>query len=243
MSNMPEILWLNTSPSLQYFDQPLLRYLCFQGVTGEWNYCQNQDEASSLDIALVLLHDYLKSHDKPIHLLGHSTGGLLGLLYARRYPERVKSLTILAVGVHPAVDWQAHYYVQRKLLPCSRACILSQMVNNLFGFQDKYTSNYLIKVLEQDLENSPSPHSLFQRVSIPEAGVSVPMLVCGSKDDIIVDSRELQGWQPWLKESDRIWECPQGSHFFHYFQPTLVGRQIIKFWNSLPVQSLMQLQR
>jgi pimeloyl-ACP methyl ester carboxylesterase len=243
MSNMPEVLWLNTSPSLQYFDRILLRYLCCQGSTGEWNYCQNQDEPSSLDIALVLLHDYLKSHDKPIHLIGHSTGGLLGLLYARKYPERVKSLTLLAVGVHPAVDWQAHYYVQRKLLPCSRHCILTQMARNLFGFQDRYTTNFLVKVLEKDLENSPSPHSLFQRVSIPESGVPVPMLVCGGKDDIIVDSRELQGWQPWLKESDRIWECPQGSHFFHYFHSTLVGRQVVKFWNSLPAQSLMPLQR
>lgn len=242
MSNLPEIIWLNTSPSLQYFDQPLLRHLCFQGVTGEWNYCQNQDEPSSLDIALVLLHDYLKSHDQPIHLVGHSTGDLLGLLYARKHPERVKSLTLLAVGVNPTVDWQAHYYVQRKLLPCSRSCILTQMVNNLFGFQDKHTTQFLRKLLEQDLESSPSPHSLFQRSSIEQAGVPVPLMICGGKDDIIVDSREIYGWQPWLKEGDRLWECPQGRHYFHYFHPTLVGRQIIKFWNSLPTQSLMQLQ-
>jgi|GEM_PF-2838428 len=71
---------------------------------------------TSLDAALVLLHDYLKEGDRPLHLLGHSTGGLLGLLYAHRYPERVRSLTLLSVGVHPAIDWQAHYYIQRQML-------------------------------------------------------------------------------------------------------------------------------
>jgi len=41
----------------------------------------NQDKASLLDVAVLLLHDYLKSNDQPVHLIGHSTGGLLGLLY------------------------------------------------------------------------------------------------------------------------------------------------------------------
>lgn len=231
MSKLPDVLWLNTSPSLQCFDQPLLRYLSTQVSIARWEYYQSQDEASSLNVAGQLLHEYLQSHAQPVHLIGHSTGGLLGLLYARQYPDKVKSLTLLAVGVDAAVDWQAHYYIHRQFL--SRQKILNAMVYNLFGYHDESTVKGLMNILERDLNCSLSPHSLFQKLSIPPGKVSVPLIVCGSSDDIVVEPDTLQGWQPWLKESDRLWACPEGKHFFHFFQPQLVGEQILNFWQSL----------
>ncbi|MBE9126015.1 MULTISPECIES: alpha/beta fold hydrolase [unclassified Coleofasciculus] len=239
MPTTPDVLWLNVSPSLQRFDQPLIRYLSRQVAIAQWDYQQSQDEPSSVDVPVVLLHDYLKSCDRPIHLIGHGTGGLVGLLYARKYPERVKSLTLLAVGVHPAIDWQAHYYVQLQLLRCSRQMVLTQMVYNLFGDQDRYATRGLIKILEQDLKRSPSPHSLFKRVSLPPGGVPVPLMVCGSRDDIVVDPNELQGWLPWFKESDRLWQCIDGGHFFHNYHPQSVGEQVFDFWQSVGSPSVM----
>lgn len=235
MSKSPDVLWLNTSPSLQCFARPLLRYLARQVTIGQWEYCQSQDEASSLDVAVLLLHDYLKSCNQPVDLIGHSTGGLLGLLYARQYPEKVKSLTLLAVGVDVALDWQAHYYLHlhNQILPCSRQGVLSNMAYNLFGYQDRHTINNLVSILEQDLDCSLSPHSIFQRLNIYPGGVQVPLMVCGSKDDIIIEPNALQGWQLWLKEGDRLWSCLEGRHFFHFFQSQQVGRQILKFWESL----------
>lgn len=179
MSNSPNALWLSVSPSWQRFHRPLLRLLSHHTQIAQWEYSQGQDEACSLEIALTLLHDYLKSRSQPVHLLGHSTGGLLGLLYARQYPQRVRSLTLLAVGVYPAVDWQAHYYVLRQLLPCSNQIVLAQMVRTLFGHSDRWQVKKLVQLLEQDLQTSPSPHSLFQRGRIPPGGVDVPLLVCG----------------------------------------------------------------
>lgn len=232
MVDISDVLWLNPSPSFKRFTNPLIRYLSKQVKLWEWEYLQNSDEPSSLEIALTLLHDYIKTVQHPFHIIGHSTGGLLGLLYARKHPERVKSLTLLGVGVNPAVDWQVQYYALRELLPCKREFILAQMVKNIFGHQHCYDTKALIKILEKDLDTSISPHSLYQRISISPGNVEMPLMVCGSKDDLIVDSTALQGWQSYFKDGDRLWECQCGYHFFHYYYPCQVGREILGFWQS-----------
>jgi len=235
MSKIPDVLWLNTSPSLQVFNQRLIRYLSRKILIVQWDYFQTPDEPCSLDITVTLLHDYLKSLHQPIHLIGHSTSGLVGLIYARKYPERVKSLTLLSVGVHPTVDWQAHYYVHRHLLPCSREIILTNMVKSLFGEQDRKITQNLVRILEKDLDLSPSPHSLLKRQSMLPREVPVPLMVCGSHNDTIIDPNLIQGWQPFLKPEDRIWECPEGGYFFHHFSPLNVAQPLLEFWqeNSL----------
>lgn len=239
MSLLADAVWLNVSPALQKFDRPLLTQLCKNLSIAQWTYSQTPDEPMSLEVALGLLHDYLKAYDRPVHLLGHSTSGLLGLLYARRYPEKVQSLALLAVGAYPAIDWQAHYYAQLQLLPCARTTLLTQMVYNLFGHQSRPIAAQLQQILEKDLMSSLSPHTLYQQASVLSGGVSVPLLICGSQDDMVIDSNLLQGWQPWLKAGDRLWECPQGRYFFHYFQPQLTSEQITSFWKR---QSLSQTQ-
>ena len=233
MSKNISSLWINTNPSFQRFETPLIRYLSRHLTVARWEYYQDQDEPCSLDIALVLLHDYLKSLSQPIHLIGHSTGGLLGLIYARKYPHKVKSLTLLGVGCYPAVNWQAHYYALRQLLPCSQEIVLTQMVQKIFGYQGKYNTKGLLEVLKRDLDTSPSPHSLYKRYSVTPEGISVPLMVCGSQNDAIVDINSLRGWQNYLKPEDILWEHPLGHHFFHYFYPQESGRQILKFWNFM----------
>ncbi|MDY6938546.1 MAG: alpha/beta hydrolase [Cyanobacteriota bacterium] len=233
----PKVLWLNTSVSFAQFENNLIETLSSSTSLGVWKYRQNQDEGCSLDIAVRLLHHYLRLSPYPIHLIGHSTAGLVGLLYARKYPEKVKSLTLLSVGAHPAVDWQAHYYVQRQLLSCDRRIVLQQMVYNLFGYQPREKVREFVEILEEDLEFSPSPHSLYQRLSIAPQIVPVPVLVCGAQNDVVIDRTQIHGWQKCFKPGDRFWICHDGSHFFHHFYPQKVKAQILKFWKSLPNSS------
>ncbi|USR90583.1 alpha/beta hydrolase [Phormidium yuhuli AB48] len=230
MSNSPQVIWLNPNPSWRRFHRPLMQYLSQTRVLAEWEYSQTADEPSSLDIAVNLLDEYLCTLNQPVHLIGHSTGGTVGLLYSRRHPERVKTLSLLGVGCHPAIDWQAHYYVQRQLLPCSREMLLGQMVRSIVGSCSWEDTKLGIKILEADLLRSPSPHSLYHRDHISPAGVAVPLFVCGSRGDTIVDRRQLQGWIPWLKRGDRLWEHPGNTHVFHYFDPNSVGDHIRSFW-------------
>lgn len=233
MSTTIETVWIDANPAFKRFHQRLVNYLSRYRAIVCWEYQQHQDEACSLEIALSLLHDYLKNFSRPINLIGHGTGGLLGLLYARKYPHRVKSLTLLGVGYRPAVDWQAHYYATRKLLPCSQNMVLAQMVQKMFGRQNRHHTSGLSEILRQDLATSPSPHSLYRQVTIPTGGIAAPMMLCAGDRDIIVDYNSLMGWQSYFKESDVLWQCPQGSHFFHFFAPQATCRQIIKFWERL----------
>lgn len=236
MSNLPDVLCLSANPNLKRFDRPLLQCLCEQFTIAQWEYCQTQDEPSSLVIALELLHDYLQQHRSPIHLVGHGISGLLGLLYAQHYPERVRSLTLLSVGIYPAQDWQYHYYTHRQSLPCSRQIILAQMVHDLFGFQRKAMTQALMKILEQDLDHSLSPHSLFRRMNLLPIRLTVPLLVCGSVDDVVVNPHHLHSWQQYFREdtvSDRLWVCSGGRYFFHYFYPQKTAEQMFDFWASL----------
>ncbi len=230
-------VWINANPSFKCFDGRIIRYLSQQIPIAYWEYGQTLDEASSLDIALTLLHDYLKSRSQPVDLVGHGTGGLLGLLYARKYSHRVKSLTLLGVGYNPAIDWQSHYYQMRKLLPCSQEILLARMVQMMFGHQSRSNVIDLVEILKRDLSSAPTGHSLYQLERIESSSVSMPLMVCGSENDGIVDRCALQGWSDYLKDDDILCINPEGHHFFHYFFPEYTGRKIIKFWQNVKLQS------
>ena len=232
-------VWINANPSFKCFDRRIIRYLSNQVPVAYWEYHQDQDEASSLDIALTLLHDYLKSRSQPVDLIGHGTGGLLGLLYARKYPRRVKSLTLLGVNSNPAIDWQAHYYQMRKLLPCSQEMLLARMVQMMFGHQSRRNVIDLIKILKQDLFTSPTAHSLYQLDRVDVGGAAMPIMVCGSENDGIVDHPALEQWSDYLKDGDELWVNSSGHHFFHYFFPEQTGRRIMKFWQQVDTQSMV----
>jgi pimeloyl-ACP methyl ester carboxylesterase len=241
MSESFDVLWLNSSPILKHFDQPLLQYLSRYLPIAHWEYHQTKDEASSTDQAVELLDDFLESRDRPVHLAGHGMGGAIALIFARRFPKRVRSLTLLAVAAQPANTWHAHYYFQRQLFTISREQVLANSVRSLFGNQPPHTTKKLVAALDKDLEQSPFLHSLFKLVYLPKGGVSMPMMVCGSKTDPVVNPPALHDWQNLLKPEDNLWECPKGHHFFHYFYPQQVGEQIVSFWQRHYPQSLAAL--
>lgn len=233
MSTFPDVLWLNVSPSFKYFDRPLLQTLSSHTAIAQWDYCQTPDAPNSFETALIGLHNDVKGFAHPIHLIGHSTSGLLGLLYAQRYPQHVKSLTLLSVGIEPAIDWQFRYYAERRILTCDRQRILLHMVCSLLGCQSRSTVKTMMNRLEQDLDQALSLHSLVKSVNLPSIHVNAPLLVCGSVDDTILDPNHLRSWSSSFRHyTSRLWICPGGRHFFHYFYPQQAAVEILNFWRS-----------
>lgn len=237
MSELFDVLWLNASPILKRFDQPLLQYIAKYISVAQWELYHTKDEGSSIEQAVAFLHEYLESCPHAVHLGGHGVSGAIALSYARRYPQKVRSLTLLAVASQPANNWHAHYYVQRQLFSMSREQVLAHSVRSLFGNQPASTTKKLVAVLDKDLEQTPCEHSLFKLINLPKGGVSMPMMVCGSKTDPVVNPPALEDWVNWFKPEDHLWECPKGYHFFHYYYPQEVGEQMISFWQPYYPQS------
>ncbi|MEM8637926.1 MAG: alpha/beta hydrolase [Cyanobacteria bacterium P01_G01_bin.54] len=232
-----DALWLNLSPRLKRFNLRLLQQLqthpsVATSLIGCWDYHQTLDEPCCFEAALTLLHEAIRSGDRPLHLLGHGSSAGLALRYAQRYPQWVRSLTLLSVGSEPTQSWHDHYYALRQLLPCSRSMILAQMVRSLFGQQGPSLTKTFIKILATDLDSALAPHSLAHYTHFEVEHVEPPILVAiGAQDTLLapINAPSLS----WLKPSDRLYHCPEGRHFFHYDYPCRMAQVISDFWVAL----------
>lgn len=238
---MVSAVCLCTSTSLKRFNLPLLRYLSRHVSTVQWEYEQEFDEPNSFDSAVELLAGYLRAIAEPVHLIGHGISGVLGLMFTRSYPELVRSLTLLSVAAGSlGTSWQSQYYAHRQFLHCDRHTLLVQIAYHLFGYRDPDILERLALLLQNDLDYSLCPHSLFQQMAISPVACPCPMMVCGSADDIILGKVVLADWQSHLKLGDRYKLFNTGRHFFHYFNAQEVGREISDFWTALsPAKSAL----
>ncbi|MEL6553171.1 MAG: alpha/beta hydrolase [Cyanobacteria bacterium J06621_11] len=250
MHKRPDVLWLSVSPYLKCFDQRLLSQLVKHSTVRRWKYCQTIDEPCSIESVVETLHAYFLERfaanadastdtnadrsPAKVHLIGHGVSGVVALLYARKYPQHIASLTLLSVGSSPAINWQAHYYALRKLLPCSREVILGQMTRLLFGQQAPRFVTALAQLLAKDLDSNLTLHSLAHSSHIAAGGVEVPMLVCHGEHDDVVTAQQQADWGRWLKPEDRLWHCPEGLHFFHFYRYKAVAKTILNYWAKLP---------
>jgi pimeloyl-ACP methyl ester carboxylesterase len=230
---MTKFLWVSASPSLKYFHRRLLNSLSKVVEIEFWEYYQTLDESSSIEGAVNLLDEHLSKSDCPVHLIGHGIGGVIALVYSRIYPTKVASLTLLSVAVQPGINWHSYYYTQLQSLPFSRDCILKSVASNLFPHTCASHVHGLVDRLERDLIESPSNHSLFRLNILPEGGLKMPTMICGSQDDPVISSPALYGWTSYFKSVDTIWRSATGGHFFHHFHSELVSYQIQQFWQKL----------
>jgi pimeloyl-ACP methyl ester carboxylesterase len=237
MQERAKFLWISASPSLKQFHRRLLNVLSATVEIEFWEYIQTLDEGSSIDKALELLHEYLVSTDDRVNLIGHGIGGVIALEYARQYPDRVTSLTLLSVAVQPAITWHSFYYSQLRSAPSDRYCVLRSIAINLFPYNCLSHIYGLVERLDRDLVEAPSNHSLFHLDIMTVGGVKMPLMICGSQTDPVVTESALSGWNNYLKPVDVSRSYPTGGHFFHHFHPELVGHHIQIFWQESGVIS------
>ena len=202
MTNQSKFVWVSASPSLKYFHRPLLANLANSIAVEVWEYARTVDESSSIDRAVELLHAHLSKSIDPVHLMGHGIGGTIALMYARSYPDRIASLTLLSVAVRPGINWHSYYYDRLLSISAQRDRVLQSIASDLFPPNcDRYI-NDLVDRLERDLVESPSSHSLFRSSILPAGGVEMPLLICSSQDDPVITAPAAYGWTNYLKPID-----------------------------------------
>jgi pimeloyl-ACP methyl ester carboxylesterase len=238
MNSNPKFLWISASPSLKSFHRRLLNNLAKVVEIEFWEYYQTPDETSSIDGSINLLREYLQDSNRSVHLIGHGIGGIIALGYARLYPAKIASLTLLSVAAQPAITWHSYYYSQLKTLPSSRYCVLRSIATNLLPYSCSNYINDLVPRLERDLLESPSNHSLLKLAPLSQGGVEMPIMICGGKGDPIITESALFGWRSYFKSEDIIWRSPEGGHFFHHFNSDLLAYHIHKFWHQIEPQLL-----
>jgi pimeloyl-ACP methyl ester carboxylesterase len=229
-----QFLWIGTNPSLQCFHRRILSVLDQEFPLKCWEYSQTPDEPGSLEVALALLHDFVKTSDRPIHLIGHGLGGVLALSYARRYPGRVASVVLISVAAQPMITWQSYYYQQLATIYCRRDAVLQLVAGWISGIHCPRYVQHLADRLDRDLLEAPSSTSLLQRESLLSQGnIPQPLMVCSAVDDPVLMGSIFSNWSHYLKPGDRLWHQPNGGHFFHHQYADDVGLKVRDFWRQL----------
>ncbi len=242
------VLWVSVSPSLKCFDVPLLRALMVNRTIApaiapaiaesiapsiqQWDYEQTLDEACSFEEAIALLVSYLQGCDRPVHLAGHGLSGVVAMMATARCSEKVRSLALLGTAILPGLTWQAHYYLQRFMTPCSQSRILANCARSLWGPTSPYSIRSLVRVLEKDLLLAPSPHSLYEVRTLDSVEISVPKFVAGGEQDFVISPAVFHLWDEQMKPGDRLYEIPGGSHFFQVKFADDLARELIQFWTT-----------
>ena len=241
------ILWLSTSPSLKWIDLKLISRISQARPLYLWEFEQEADQGCDLNVVLDLLYEYLKlQQDKnhnPIHIVGHGINGVVGALFARKHPELVRSLTLLSVGASLSCTWHAQYYAKRSFFEGTQLQTLMYLSQQLFGNAPPYNVRQLASMFQEDLLQSPIPHSLFDVQALPKGGTKVPTLYCGGEYDTITDAHSVHDWEPWMKPFDDLWICPRGRHFFHHEFPMETAHVIEQFHRRLEQRKIGKFMR
>lgn len=256
MNQDSNLLWLSVSPHLKCFDKRLLAQLAKVWPVRHWAYSQSIDEPCCTEVAVAALHEYISdraaleqragNQEYKVHLLGHGVSGAIALLYARQHPERVASLTLLSVNARPSLNWQAYYYALRARLPCSREAILTRISQSLLGNQPVRLRKALSELLRKDLDSNLTLHSLVHHSAISSGSTEVPLLVCnGARDPVVFNGGQTHSQESWhneMKVGDRLWQCPEGNHFFHFRHAKETADVITEYISNLSCLASIQLK-
>ena len=96
---MPQdkVLWIDLQPTLHCLNKRVAQLLSRTFSVQRWSFQHDLDESCSVATVHDLLRQTLVASPEPMHLVGHGISGTVACLFAEKYPDLVKSLTLLSV--------------------------------------------------------------------------------------------------------------------------------------------------
>jgi len=191
--------------------------------------------------------------DEPVNLVVHDWGGMIGMGWAVRHPERVKRLVILNTAAFHLPD---HMTVPAPVAVVRDTALAGLFVRGLNAFargaahtcttrhpmparvRDAYCAPYdswdhRLATLRfvQDIPLRPSDPS-YQTVSEVERGLgrlaSKPALLCWGGRDFVFDDRVLAEWRRHLPDA-RVVELPDCGHYVLEDAPRAIAEETRRF--------------
>ncbi|WP_027963995.1 alpha/beta fold hydrolase [Halalkalibacillus halophilus] len=170
-------------------------------------------EDSAVDIDETLVHLGVDS----AHIVGCSLGALVGLFYAKRFPLKVKSLTISGILSERPDDW-----LDMQKQDIKHQAKLLKNKNTLSYFDNLHKSDWR-QFLEMVKDENWYP---FEETKDLDGIISPVLYIVGEGN-----KEETKGTllYPLLKDDVHVSIIPFASHLVHLEQPDLYSRILEKF--------------
>lgn len=152
-----------------------------------------------------------------LHLVGCSLGGLVGLLFAKKYPERIESLTLSGITADKPDDWAESHAQDVKL----QSALLEnkESVSQLDQLHQSDWKQFIY--MARDIDWYPFDYTSNLN------GISAPILFIvgeGNKAEVASASK-YQG----LHENVHVAVLPFSTHLVHVQQPKLYTEILLEF--------------
>lgn len=189
-----------------------------------------------------------------VHILARSEGGMVAAEFAKRYPERVKSLVLITV----AMDYVAHDSLRRDNImnwfilhtPIPRFVgdekFRHEVVEYLSGPEQRLTYDQLMQVYR----NIPDFHKMYKYSAAPlllqhdlrrDAGkLTAPTLLISSEEDPRARKADVDKLARALPDCRGIHVYPEGGRFVNYIMGDEVNAVIREFYDELEKQPAEQ---
>ncbi|WP_114994346.1 alpha/beta fold hydrolase [Synechococcus sp. UW179A] len=236
---MPQdkVLWIDLQPTLHCLNKRVAQLLSRSFAVQRWSFQHDLDESCSVQTVLELLRQTLVASSEPMHLVGHGISGTVACLFAEKYPDLVKSLTLLSVDTLSANHWSSHYLDMRSQLPTSRQAILSHLSSLLFSSNNSRSTEIVPCLLAKCLDTEFIQGSIVNQQTIKNLQTpEVPTLVLNGEFDFVVDINSHDRWSETLKSGDRYVCMKNGRHFFQFNQAQHAADLITAFIQMVPGQ-------
>ena len=205
------------------------------------------------ELYLETLRELIVSQDiqESVHLVGYSMGGPIVGLYADQYPESTKSTTLIApAGFSTSIpnmkswttmpligDWFWRVFSDRLygIGNMSETQSSSDPLSiNEDQFLPLFQKQLQFRGFNESLLSTVRNFNLFdvREMYLSLSSKKIPTLaLCGKKDGVVPYSGSKE-YKSIFSEGNFI-SLEEGTHDITYRQPTIVGKEIIKFIDSL----------
>ena len=232
-----KILWVDLQPSLYCLNKRVAQYLSRKRQVKRWSFQHDLDESCNEETVYDLLCETLQNDDNKYHIIGHGLSGTLACKFAQKYPQKLKSLTLLSVDTHTSNHWSSHYLKIRSQLPCSRTQVLSHLSSLLFHQSNARAAAAFPCLLAKCLDSEYIQGSVISQYTRDELIIpSIPVLIINGQHDFVVDENSRHRWVKKLKPGDCYQSINKGRHFFQFSHSQSTVQRINAFLDMVPDQ-------